>query len=301
MSMPPGYGRMRVVAEARREPVVPSGVMGMLIFVFTECMLFAGLISGFTIRNGYTTSSDGGGIFASGASLTVEDCVIENCSAPNNGGGVFFGYNTRLGRSIIKDCVLRDNHVESRGGGLMVSHGAAKIIGCTFVGNSTTGDDSAGEGGGAVMCHTIYETTPIASCTFVGNSSALNGSDIHSYSALNVIVRTSIMAFDSGGPAMTAGGGAYARGGQIWVMNADGTGCSQLTASPNRRNAEDPTWSPDGTKILFTTGRRGLPELWMMDADGSYQVPLFPPDPYPFPGRASWQPVARGCWQSMIR
>ena len=42
-------GRMRVVAEARREPVVPSGVMGMLIFVFTETMLFAGLISGFTI------------------------------------------------------------------------------------------------------------------------------------------------------------------------------------------------------------------------------------------------------------
>ncbi len=72
---------------------------------------------------------------------------------------------------------------------------------------------------------------------------------------------------------------------------ADGTGTTQLTASPNRRNADDPTWSPDGTKILFTTGRRGLPELWVMDADGSYEVPL---DPYPFPGRASWQPVARG-------
>ena len=82
--------------------------------------------------------------------------------------------------------------------------------------------------------------------------------------------------------------------GQIWVMNADGTGSAQLTASPNRRNADDPTWSPDGTKILFTTGRRGLPELWVMDADGSYEVPLFPLDPYPFPGRASWQPVARG-------
>jgi cytochrome c oxidase subunit 3 len=40
---------MRVVAEARREPVIPSGVLGMLIFVFTESMLFAGLISGFTI------------------------------------------------------------------------------------------------------------------------------------------------------------------------------------------------------------------------------------------------------------
>lgn len=45
----PSYGRVRVVAEQRREPLVPNGVMGMLIFVFTEVMLFAGLISAFTI------------------------------------------------------------------------------------------------------------------------------------------------------------------------------------------------------------------------------------------------------------
>jgi cytochrome c oxidase subunit 3 len=45
----PGYGRIRVVAEQRREPLIPSGVMGMLLFVFTELMLFAGLISAFTI------------------------------------------------------------------------------------------------------------------------------------------------------------------------------------------------------------------------------------------------------------
>ena len=44
-----GYGHIRVVAEQRREPLVPSGVMGMLIFVFTELMLFAGVISAFTI------------------------------------------------------------------------------------------------------------------------------------------------------------------------------------------------------------------------------------------------------------
>lgn len=40
---------IRVVSERRREPLVPNGVMGMLIFVFTETMLFAGLISAFTI------------------------------------------------------------------------------------------------------------------------------------------------------------------------------------------------------------------------------------------------------------
>ena len=45
----PGYGRIRVVSESRRRPLVPNGVMGMLIFVICEAMLFAGLISAFTI------------------------------------------------------------------------------------------------------------------------------------------------------------------------------------------------------------------------------------------------------------
>jgi cytochrome c oxidase subunit 3 len=44
-----GYGRVQLVAEARREPLVPSGVLGMMIFVLTEIMFFAGLISAFTI------------------------------------------------------------------------------------------------------------------------------------------------------------------------------------------------------------------------------------------------------------
>lgn len=44
-----GHGRMRVVAKSRREPIIPNGVLGMLIFVMTEIMFFAGLISAFTI------------------------------------------------------------------------------------------------------------------------------------------------------------------------------------------------------------------------------------------------------------
>lgn len=44
-----GYRPIRVVAEQRTEPLIPNGVMGMLIFVVAEAMLFAGLISAFTI------------------------------------------------------------------------------------------------------------------------------------------------------------------------------------------------------------------------------------------------------------
>ena len=49
MTSSPYHGRMQVVAESDRERVLPNGVLGMLIFLLTEVMLFAGLISAFLI------------------------------------------------------------------------------------------------------------------------------------------------------------------------------------------------------------------------------------------------------------
>jgi cytochrome c oxidase subunit 3 len=42
-------GNLDVVATARREPVVPSSLLGMLLFIASEAMFFAGLISAHTI------------------------------------------------------------------------------------------------------------------------------------------------------------------------------------------------------------------------------------------------------------
>ena len=42
-------GRLRLASESRHTPLVASSVLGMLIFVATEVMFFAGLISAFTI------------------------------------------------------------------------------------------------------------------------------------------------------------------------------------------------------------------------------------------------------------
>jgi len=44
-TLPGGRGPFR----AQRAPIVPSGVLGMMIFVLTEIMLFAGFVSAFTI------------------------------------------------------------------------------------------------------------------------------------------------------------------------------------------------------------------------------------------------------------
>jgi TolB protein len=78
--------------------------------------------------------------------------------------------------------------------------------------------------------------------------------------------------------------------GQVWVMNTDGTGSAQLTEECSRRNNDDPSWSPDGRKILFSTGRSGRNELWVMDANGENEARVSDIDAVPFPGRASWQP-----------
>lgn len=52
---------------------------------------------------------------------------------------------------------------------------------------------------------------------------------------------------------------------QIWVMGRDG-------AKPHLvfdGSGWDPTWSPDGTKILFASDLDGLPQLYIVDLDGS--------------------------------
>jgi Tol biopolymer transport system component len=45
--------------------------------------------------------------------------------------------------------------------------------------------------------------------------------------------------------------------------------------NPNWNNAA-PVWSPDGSQIAFVTDRTGKWEIWIMNADGSNQRPMFP-------------------------
>ncbi|MBC6461133.1 PD40 domain-containing protein, partial [Actinomadura sp. HBU206391] len=57
------------------------------------------------------------------------------------------------------------------------------------------------------------------------------------------------------------------RQGDIWVMNADGSGARRVTADAVYEM--DPTWSPDGKWIAYARGPVEEPRVWAIRADGT--------------------------------
>ena len=76
--------------------------------------------------------------------------------------------------------------------------------------------------------------------------------------------------------------------GNICVMNADGSGRTQLTHNPDdglsmdEPSSDEPAWSADGKSIIFDSNQydpnlgRRAPQTWIMNADGSDQRVLIP-------------------------
>ena len=58
--------------------------------------------------------------------------------------------------------------------------------------------------------------------------------------------------------------------GELFVMNADGTGVHKITHPPNGTEDADPDWSPDGSRIVFTrVPPRGAESIWIVRPNGA--------------------------------
>jgi hypothetical protein len=87
-----------------------------------------------------------------------------------------------------------------------------------------------------------------------------------------------MLTSDGGSPAWSADGSRIAftsnidGDNDIYVINADGGGRTQLTFDPS--NDALPSWSPDGSKIAFATTRDGQSRIYVMNSDGSNATAL---------------------------
>jgi len=55
---------------------------------------------------------------------------------------------------------------------------------------------------------------------------------------------------------------------EIYVVRSDGTHVRNLTDAPDS-NEWGPAWSPDGTRIAFNSDREGMPQVYVMNVDGT--------------------------------
>ncbi len=110
--------------------------------------------------------------------------------------------------------------------------------------------------------HILRRTSIIASLTLVASATLA--------AVLLAGVSHAVVAGDNGKIAFVR---VSSLGGhEIWTVNTDGTEAKRLT-SEAAVDSEQPSWSPDGTKIAFL-GQEASARIWVMNADGTGQQPL---------------------------
>jgi predicted outer membrane repeat protein len=149
-------------------------------------------LDGLVITGGSAHSDVGGGIFASGASLTLDHCTLSGNSAFYNGGGVYSDGVLTVNHSLIAG----NSSLFGRGGGI----GSEVGVGLT-VKDSTISNNSAIIGGGI---YDSYGPLTLDHDTLAGNS-ATYGGGIFDYAATLTIDHSTISDNTA-----AYGGGVYA-------------------------------------------------------------------------------------------
>ncbi len=79
---------------------------------------------------------------------------------------------------------------------------------------------------------------------------------------------------------------AVARNGDIWILDLATSAWSRLTL----QGGNHPSWTPDGTRVVFSSSRSGQLQAYWIPADGSGEAELFAASQPPVTIPASWSP-----------
>ncbi|MHC4718167.1 MAG: right-handed parallel beta-helix repeat-containing protein, partial [Planctomycetota bacterium] len=123
------------------------------------------VLEGFTITGGIANGNyphhTGGGMYNSGTSPTISNCIFSNNAS--GGGGGMANIN---GSPTVTDCTFQGNSARWGGAGGMYNESSnPTVTDCTFSGNTSSGND---EGCGGMYNESSNPT--VTNCVFSGNA-----------------------------------------------------------------------------------------------------------------------------------
>ena len=171
-------------------------------------------LSGMNVENCGSEKKAGGGVYSSAQTISVSDCMVTGCTAPQQGGGLCFMpiktvYSPRS--LTVADTEISGNSATGDGGGLYFyfasGNGTMSVSGSTIARNASGGmgggictsadnvtlsaveiSDNAATGNGGGICHNKnsanYTLTAKDGCTITGNSSGGMGGGIYTLANL---------------------------------------------------------------------------------------------------------------------
>jgi len=181
------------------------------------------VLEGFTITGGNATN--GGGMFNTGSSPTVTDCIFTSnnayrgggmlndqnssptvancvftCNSGDYGGGMYNAYSSH---STVTNCTFEDNTAPGygAGGGMLNKLSDPTVTDCTF--SSNTADD----GGGV---YNDNSSPTLTNCTFSGNYAGTRGGGMYNYDGSSPTLTNCVFTCNTGN---SDGGGMYNYGG----------------------------------------------------------------------------------------
>jgi uncharacterized repeat protein (TIGR02543 family) len=239
------------------------------------------VLDGFTITAGYSTYTDGAGMYNADCSPTISNCTFVGNTAVN-GGGI---YNTSSSSPILTNCTFYNNTATTNGGGicntgtLLIS--SPVLTNCTFYNNT-----AATYGGG--IYNELFCASTITNCILWGDTAGTAGNEIHGGS---VATYSDV----DGGTGQSWFGVGCIDSDPCFVDAASGDFHLLITSpciNAGSNNASDlPTVDFEGDmRIMFGTVDIGADE-WMgfslttvIEPEGAGWVTLIPPGGHYFPG-----------------